>query len=88
MRDVFLFSIIIPNWNGADFLDRLFHSLKLQIFTDFNIYFVDNGSTDNSLQIAGSPNGSTNLPVGAISPNTSALPAFFLEIAASVKFIS
>jgi len=41
-------SIIIPNWNGKRFLEECFDSLQRQTFTNFEVVFVDNGSTDGS----------------------------------------
>jgi GT2 family glycosyltransferase len=42
-------SIIIVNYNGERFLERLFKSVEHQTFRDFEIIFVDNGSRDSSL---------------------------------------
>jgi len=44
-------SIIIPNFNGSRFIPRLFKSLIAQTYRSFEIIFVDNGSSDNSLPI-------------------------------------
>jgi GT2 family glycosyltransferase len=44
-------SIIILNYNGSRFLRDLFESLSNQTFGDFEVIFVDNKSTDNSLQL-------------------------------------
>lgn len=44
-------SIIILNYNGSRFLIDLFKSLSNQTFRDFEVIFVDNKSTDNSLQL-------------------------------------
>lgn len=44
-------SIIIPNWNGKDFLKGLFDSLRKQSFKDFEIIMVDNGSNDGSKEL-------------------------------------
>ncbi len=41
-------SIIIPNWNGKRFLEECFDSLQRQTFANFEVIFVDNGSTDGS----------------------------------------
>lgn len=46
-----MISIVIPNFNGSRFLPDLFSNLKTIISPDFEIIFVDNGSTDNSLTI-------------------------------------
>ncbi len=46
-----MFSIIIPNWNGAKFLPDCLRSLRRQTFDDFETIVVDNGSEDESLEI-------------------------------------
>lgn len=45
-------SVIIPNYNGYGFLEGCFKSLKMQSFKDFDVIFVDNGSTDGSVEYA------------------------------------
>ena len=45
-------SIIIVNWNGEKFLENCLHSIQGQTYTDFEIIFVDNASTDASLALA------------------------------------
>lgn len=47
-----LISIIIPNFNNGSWLERLFDSLKMQTYQNFEIVFVDDCSTDNSVEIA------------------------------------
>lgn len=42
-------TVAIINFNGAPFLEELLHSLTNQKFPRFEILFIDNGSTDNSL---------------------------------------
>lgn len=42
--------IIIPNWNGAEFISESIYSLKMQS-TPVDIVVVDNGSIDNSIDI-------------------------------------
>ncbi|MFA6272548.1 MAG: glycosyltransferase family 2 protein [Patescibacteria group bacterium] len=44
-------AIIIVNWNGAKFLKNCFTSIQSQTFQNFDIYFVDNGSNDNSVHL-------------------------------------
>ena len=44
-------SVIIPVYNGADFIKRCYNSIKNQTFKDFEIIFVDDESKDNSLEI-------------------------------------
>ncbi len=44
-------SIIIINWNGLPFLKDCIRSLNQQSYTNFELLFIDNGSTDNSLHL-------------------------------------
>ena len=44
-------SIIIVNYNGEKFLKGLLDSLKKTKYSNYEIIFVDNASTDNSLKI-------------------------------------
>ena len=41
-------AIIVPVYNTADYLPTLFESLTAQTFTNFEVLFVDDGSTDSS----------------------------------------
>ncbi|HTZ84805.1 MAG TPA: glycosyltransferase family 2 protein [Candidatus Acidoferrales bacterium] len=43
-------SVIIVNWNGRHFLPDCLSALRQQTFHDFETIFVDNGSTDGSLE--------------------------------------
>jgi len=43
-------SIIILNYNGKKFLQKLFHTLEKQTYKDFEVIFVDNASNDESLK--------------------------------------
>ncbi len=43
--------IIIPNWNGAKMLSHCLDSLEKQLYTNFSITVVDNGSSDHSLTL-------------------------------------
>ena len=46
------FSVIIPNYNNAQYINRCLESVITQTFTDFEIIFVDDMSTDNSVELA------------------------------------
>lgn len=48
------FSIIIPLYNKAEYINKTVLSILNQTYTDFEIIIVDDGSTDNSLEIANS----------------------------------
>lgn len=43
-------SVVIPNYNGKIYLKDCMKALKGQTFQDFELIFVDNGSTDDSLE--------------------------------------
>jgi GT2 family glycosyltransferase len=46
-----LISVIIPNWNGANYLPTCLDSLRRQSYPSFEVIVVDNGSTDRSLEL-------------------------------------
>lgn len=46
-----LVSVVIPNWNGAKFLPVCLASLRLQTQQPLEVILVDNGSTDDSLEL-------------------------------------
>ncbi len=43
-------TIIIPNYNGLNFMEPCFEALKKQTKKDYKILVVDNGSTDGSVE--------------------------------------
>ena len=45
-----LFSVIVTNWNGKHHLKECLDSLASQTVQDFEIIFVDNGSSDGSVE--------------------------------------
>ncbi|HLG95935.1 MAG TPA: glycosyltransferase family 2 protein [Bryobacteraceae bacterium] len=54
---------VIPNWNGAARLEKLFAKLQAQTHPLDRVIVIDNGSTDNSAQVAGRA-GATLIPLG------------------------
>lgn len=46
------FSIVIPNFNNASWLEKCLGSVLNQTYKNYEIIFVDDMSTDNSLEIA------------------------------------
>lgn len=50
-NDYPLVSIIIVNYNGSGYLQKLFDSLMKQSLTDFEVIVVDNASVDGSLDL-------------------------------------
>jgi glycosyltransferase involved in cell wall biosynthesis len=47
-------SVIIPTYKGAQFLGKTVSSVCSQVFTDFELIIVDDGSPDNTAQIVSS----------------------------------
>jgi glycosyltransferase involved in cell wall biosynthesis len=46
-----LVSVVLPNYNCADFLQKRFYSILLQTFQDFEVIILDDASTDDSRQL-------------------------------------
>ena len=44
-------SVIVPTYNSSNTIERLIHSLSNQIFKDFEIVFIDDNSTDNTVDV-------------------------------------
>jgi len=47
-----LVSVVVPNYNKGQFIGETIRSVLSQRFTDFEAIIVDDGSTDNSVEIA------------------------------------
>lgn len=45
-------SIIIPNYNNSKWLNKCLGSIKSQTYKNYEVIFVDDLSTDNSIEIA------------------------------------
>ncbi len=45
------FSVVVPVYNKANFVAQTIQSILAQSFTDYEIVLVNDGSTDNSLQV-------------------------------------
>lgn len=46
-----MFSVIIPVYNGEKFIDTAIHSVLAQTFSDWELIIVNDGSSDNTLQV-------------------------------------
>ncbi len=46
-----MLSIIIPVYNGASYLERLFQTLPTTAATEYELIFINDGSTDNSAEL-------------------------------------
>lgn len=58
MSELILFSVIIPTYNRADMVSKTIASLLEQLYSNFELIVVDDGSTDNTRDIIGSINDS------------------------------
>lgn len=46
-----MIAVVVPNWNGAEFLKECLKSLQGQTYKDFEVVVVDNGSVDGSKEL-------------------------------------
>lgn len=52
MSDSLTLSVVMPAYNAANFITQTIESVLNQTFTDFELLIIDDGSTDNTLEIA------------------------------------
>lgn len=70
MQHILKASVIIPNLNGAGWLRDSIESIWAQTEQDFELIIIDNGSTDESLEIARSYRGRPNYTLIENDKNT------------------
>ena len=67
-----MFSVIIPLYNKAPYVEKAIRSVVAQTFREFELIVIDDGSTDNSFEIANQLIGeilidsTTNPPLGGL----------------------
>ena len=61
-----MFSIIIPLFNKASYIEKAIRSVIHQTYQEFELIIVNDGSTDNSLDIVQQLNNQTNLSIRII----------------------
>lgn len=59
------FRIIIPNYNNEKWLSNCINSVLNQTYTNYDLVFIDDVSTDNSVDIAGELIGDDGLIIGS-----------------------
>ena len=52
MQEKYLVSVIIPVYNSSLYLQDILDDVKKQIYKNLEIIVIDDGSSDNSLEIA------------------------------------
>ena len=57
MRDSVRFSIIIPNFNEGKYIRECLESVFNQTYKNYEVIVIDDGSTDDSLDIIGTKIG-------------------------------
>jgi GT2 family glycosyltransferase len=72
-------SVIVVNWNGKKWLKGCFDSLKNQTYKNFDVFMVDNGSSDDSVAYMAANYPTVNIVqqtenLGFSAGNNSALP--------------
>ena len=50
-KDNIKFSIIVPNYNNADWIDKTIESVLNQTYNNWELYIIDDMSTDNSIEV-------------------------------------
>lgn len=51
LRSDMLFSVVIPLCNKADTIERTLRAVEAQVFRDFEVVVVDDGSSDDSAAV-------------------------------------
>lgn len=64
-----MFSVIIPLFNKADYINRTLESVKLQTLNEFEVIVIDDGSTDDSFKVAKDFLSKTSLDFQIIQQN-------------------
>ena len=64
-------SVIIPTYNAENFIEKTIDSLINQSFKDFDILFIDDGSSDNTVNTIDNILSNTNIPYNIIVNNKS-----------------
>ena len=69
-------SVIVPTYNSSNTIERLIHSLSNQIFKDFEIVFIDDNSTDNTVDLILKALENSNIPSQLIVNETNKGPGY------------
>ncbi len=70
-----MFSIIIPLYNKALYIEKAVQSVLAQTFRGFELIIVNDGSTDNGLEIIEKIKGETEIPITIINQSNQGVSA-------------
>ena len=69
-----LVSVIIPNYNHAQYLEQRLDSVFNQTYQNFEVIFLDDCSTDNSLEVIEKYKGNPHLSRIVVNETNSGSP--------------
>ena len=69
-------TIVIPCYNASVYIDRCIKALEKQNFKDFKVIFIDDFSTDNTIDILSSFKGITTFHFEVLCNNSNCGPAY------------
>ncbi len=73
----YLFTIFIPTYNRARLLPRVFDSIEQQTYRDFEVLIVDDGSTDETLEVVEQWASAVDFPVNYVWQENQGKPAAY-----------
>lgn len=69
-------SVIVPTYNSSNTIERLIHSLSNQIFKEFELIFIDDNSSDNTVDVIVKTLESSNITYNLIVNETNKGPGY------------
>ena len=69
-------SVIVPTYNSSNTIERLIHSLSNQIFKEFELIFIDDNSSDNTVDVIVNTLENSNITYNLIVNETNKGPGY------------
>ena len=69
-------SVIVPTYNSSNTIERLIHSLSNQIFKEFELIFIDDNSSDNTVDVIVNTLENSNIAYNLIVNETNKGPGY------------
>lgn len=70
-----MISIVVPVYNGENHIDKIVHDLNSQTYKDFEVIFIDDGSTDRTHEVIRSLPASHSYPIHILYQENSGVSA-------------